>query len=328
MSGRVEVVIFWFAMLSLQSSGHGQELQDPPKQSPSNSIASTVGGDILHVLSSPFRLSRDSSLKLLALTVATTGFMTLLDDRIDKNFIKRDDFYVKPAIGLAKIGDGYDVISSNFVLAGLSVSMLAGGLILDDKKLLETTRLVVESFLIAGAITQLGKRVLGRSRPYTGAGPTEFEPLKFRSTTDSRSFPSGHTTSAFAMMTVLAKQYDHLWINDPGLYDRGISRHAAHRKPQSLGRGHRCRGCHRLLGRKCAREQVQAAIKELVCKSLHFRKSRWSYCWILICSLLMISRCRFFWSFQPLKNMIPQVSLDHAAHLTNLCAQNGILKLC
>ena len=215
MSGRVEVVIFWFAMLSLQSSGHGQELQDPPKQSPSNSIASTVGGDILHVLSSPFRLSRDSSLKLLALTVATTGFMTLLDDRIDKNFIERDDFYVKPAIGLAKIGDGYNVISSNFVLAGLSVSMLAGGLILDDKKLLETTRLVVESFLIAGAITQLGKRVLGRSRPYTGAGTTEFEPFKFRSTTDSRSFPSGHTTSAFAMMTVLAKQYDHLWIKIP-----------------------------------------------------------------------------------------------------------------
>lgn len=212
MSGRVEVVIFWFAMLSLQSSGHGQEL---PKQSPANSIASTVGGDILHVLSSPFRLSRDGSLKLLALTVATTGFMTLLDDRIDKNFIERDDFYVKPAIGLAKIGDGYDVISSNFVLAGLSVSMLAGGLILDDKKLLETTRLVVESFLIAGAITQLGKRVLGRSRPYTGAGTTEFEPFKFRSTTDSRSFPSGHTTSAFAMMTVLAKQYDHLWIKIP-----------------------------------------------------------------------------------------------------------------
>ena len=56
---------------------------------------------------------------------------------------------------------------------------------------------------------------MGRSRPYTGAGTTEFEPFKFRSTTDSRSFPSGHTTSAFAMMTVLAKQYDHLWIKIP-----------------------------------------------------------------------------------------------------------------
>ena len=208
MSRRVEAVIFWFAMLSLQSSGHAQELRYPPKRSPIKSFASTVGGDVVYIFSSPFRLRQVDGLKLLALTAVTTAFVTLLDDRIDENFIERDDFYVKPAIGLAKIGHGYHKVSSKFVLAGLSVPMLAGGLILDDKKLLETTRLVVESYLIAGAITQLGKRVFGRSRPYTGAGPTEFEPFKFRSTTDSRSLPSGHTTSAFAMMTVLAKQYD------------------------------------------------------------------------------------------------------------------------
>ena len=141
--------------------------------------------------------------------------MTILDQNIDDDFIERDDLYVKPGIGLAKIGDVYDRISSKYVLAGLSASMLTGGLIFKDKKLLETTRLLVESYLISGAIAQLGKRVFGRARPYTGEGPSKFEPFKFRGARDRRSFPSGHATSAFSMMTVLAKQYDQWWIKIP-----------------------------------------------------------------------------------------------------------------
>ncbi len=212
---RFYAIILYIIMLSLQNAGHAQGLQYLPKQNPLKSFASTVGGDVLYVFASPFRLRQEDSLKLLAVTAVTTVFVTLLDDRIDENFIERDDFYVKPAIGLAKIGDGYNKLSSKYVLAGLSVPMLAGGLIFKDKKLLETTRLMVEAFLISGVITQLGKRVFGRARPFTGEGSLEFEPFKFRSTRDTRSFPSGHSTSAFSMMTVLAKQYDRWWIEIP-----------------------------------------------------------------------------------------------------------------
>lgn len=215
MRNRFDVIIPCIIMLVLQNVGPAQGLQYPPKQSPFKSFASTVGGDILHVLSSPFRWRQEDGLKLLALTAATTGFVALLDDRIDENFIERDDFYVKPAIGLAKIGDGYDKVSSKLVLAGLLAPMLAGGLIFKDKKLLETTRLMVESFVIAGVITRIGKRMFGRARPFTGEGPFEFEPLRFNAKRERRSFPSGHTTSAFSMMTVLAKQYDQWWIKIP-----------------------------------------------------------------------------------------------------------------
>ena len=212
---RFDAIMLCIIMLVLQNIGHAQGLQHPPKQSPLKSFASTVGGDVLHVFASPLRLKQEDGLKLLAITAVTTVFVTLLDDRIDENFIERDDFYVKPAIGLAKIGNGYNKLSSKYVLAGLSVPMLAGGLIFKDKKLLETSRLMVEAFLISGVITQLGKRVFGRARPYTGEGSLEFEPFKFRSTRDTRSFPSGHSTSAFSMMTLLAKQYDRWWIKIP-----------------------------------------------------------------------------------------------------------------
>ena len=203
------IILFW------QNSGHAQGLQASQDQRSPKSFASKVGSDILHILSAPTRLSPDGGLKLLALTGVTTGFMTLLDKNIDDDFIERDDFYVKPGIELAKVGDVYDKISSPLVLAGLSVPMIAGGLIFDDKKLLETTRLMVESFFISGAITQIGKRVFGRYRPNTGEGPSEFEPFKFTVTRERRSFPSGHSSSAFSMMTVLAKQYNHWWIKIP-----------------------------------------------------------------------------------------------------------------
>ena len=215
MKNRFNAIVLGLIILSLQNVCYGQGLQYPLERNALKTFASTVGGDVLHVFSSPFQMMPREGLKLLAFTAVTTGFITLLDNNIDKNFIERDDYYVKPAIGLAKIGDGYDRISSKYVLAGLSAPMLAGGLIFKDKKLLETTRLVVESFLISGAITILGKRVFGRARPYTGEGSLEFEPFKFRGTRDNRSFPSGHATSAFSMMTVLAKQYDEWWIKIP-----------------------------------------------------------------------------------------------------------------
>ena len=93
--------------------------------------------------------------------------------------------------------------------------MLAGGLIFKDKKLLQTTRLMIESFFITGKITQIGKGVFGRARPYTGEGPLEFTWLKFNVRQERRSLPSGHVSSAFSIMTVLAKQYDVWWIKIP-----------------------------------------------------------------------------------------------------------------
>ena len=208
-------VILFTLILSLQKSGYAQELGYQPGYSSFKSIPLTVGSDVLHILSAPTRLSSEGGLKLLALTGVTTVFMTLLDKNIDDDFIERDDFYVKPGIGLAKIGNEYDKISSPLILAGLSIPMLTGGLIFKDEKLLETTRLMVESYLISGVITHLGKRVFGRARPYTGKGPEEFELFNFNSTRDNRSFPSGHATSAFSMITVLAKQYSHWWIKIP-----------------------------------------------------------------------------------------------------------------
>lgn len=215
-------VILLIIILSWQGIAHPQGLRPSPRQNSSKSLASKVGGDVLYIFSAPSRLNPESGLKLLVLAGVTIGFVTLLDKNIDDDFVERDDFYVKPGIGLAKAGDVYDRTSGLIFMAGLSVPMMVGGLVFKDEKLLETTRLIVESFLISGAITMLAKRSFGRSRPYTGKGPTEFEPFKFDVNREKQSFPSGHATNAFSIMTVLAKQYDSWWIKVPA-YTAAIS---------------------------------------------------------------------------------------------------------
>lgn len=169
----------------------------------------------MYVYSSLFKMKPWEYVQLVALAVMTTGFITIMDDPVDADFIERDDFYVKAGIGFSKIGEAYDKASPPYALVGLTIPVLTAGFVFKDDKLLETARLMAESYLMAGAITYFGKRAFGRYRPFTGEGPTKFEPFKIRSASAARSFPSGHSTLAFAVASVIAKQYDRWWIGIP-----------------------------------------------------------------------------------------------------------------
>jgi len=170
----------------------------------------------LRVASSPLRMSKNDGLQLLAFTAITTGFVSRVDSPINEEFgIEVDDSYLLPARGLARIGEVYNNISPKRFSTALSIAMLTGGLAFKDKKLLETTRLMFESLLITQFITSWSKDLFGRSRPYTGKGPHHFEFFAVNGAQGSRSMPSGHTSSAFAMMTVIAEQYDRWWVKIP-----------------------------------------------------------------------------------------------------------------
>ena len=234
MRNRFKASLLCLVVLSLQSAVHAQSLQYPPKQNflradAANAgddipaFAKTVSGDVLYVFSSPLRLNQKSGLTILALTVLTTASIAWFDRDLDDDFSERDDFFIKPALGLAKIGEGYDwLVSDKYKVASLPVTILAGGLIFKDKKLIQTSRLMVESFLITGTITIIGKGLFGRARPYTDEGPFDFEWFKFNGKQERRSLPSGHVSSAFSIVTVLAKQYDSWWMEIPA-YTVGVA---------------------------------------------------------------------------------------------------------
>ncbi len=83
------------------------------------------------------------------------------------------------------------------------------GLLTEEKKVRETGRLLVESLIWSGSFNMLLRHSFGRYRPYNGRGNGMFS--LWRTDNDYQSFPSGHTTVAFSMATVLAHQFDTWW---------------------------------------------------------------------------------------------------------------------
>ncbi|HMK38785.1 MAG TPA: phosphatase PAP2 family protein [Bacteroidota bacterium] len=102
-----------------------------------------------------------------------------------------------------------------WVPIALSAGGYVTGLAFDERWLRETSFLAGSAILIAGTITTVTKVVVGRARPYTGAGHMAFRPFSIND--DYASFPSGHTTVAFAFSGVLAARLDNVWASI-GLY--------------------------------------------------------------------------------------------------------------
>lgn len=176
----------------------------------------TVGNDVAYVVTSPTHLSRAGGIKLLAFSALVSGVVLRADDKIDEELaLENYEFTAKPFEELAEIGQIYDDIKpANFAL-GLTATTLVGGLALRDKKLLQTSRLLVEATVLTQVFTACSKSIAGRARPYTDHGPHDFNLFKFSSTEDYKSMPSGHVSSIFALMTVVAKQYDHWYVEIP-----------------------------------------------------------------------------------------------------------------
>jgi PAP2 superfamily len=65
----------------------------------------------------------------------------------------------------------------------------------------------IASLIAGGLITPAIKGIAGRSRPHQAASGTDFHPFGGHA-----SFPSGHTTQAFAVASVIATEYDRRWI--------------------------------------------------------------------------------------------------------------------
>lgn len=209
------LMIILCPMFCFQSSALGEP--DSTSGNPIFNVAEEISGDLVHIATAPLRMNRQSAGKLLYFTMLNAGFMYGVDNRAHEEFaLQSNQTLLQPARALVRLGEAYDNLGIRNIAYGLSGLMLAGGLIGNDKKMLHTSRLLVESWLISGAIVYWSKRFFGRSRPYAGLGPHQYSPFEFSSSDHSiRSFPSGHSSSAWALMTVIAKQYSQWWIKYP-----------------------------------------------------------------------------------------------------------------
>ncbi len=107
------------------------------------------------------------------------------------------------------------IYGENYFGVGLSAGMYGFGLFTKNKEIRTTGFMVFEAVAFSAAITQSIKFLSGRSRPYMNAGNTEFSPFTFEE--DHVSLPSGHSTAAFAISSVLAGKINNTYASI-GLY--------------------------------------------------------------------------------------------------------------
>ena len=95
----------------------------------------------------------------------------------------------------------------------LSGFLYSTGLIFYDNYVKETGQMLAEAIIANGIYTEVLKITLGRARPFTNEPNTEIDFLEFEFETKENSLPSGHTSTAFTIATVLSERFNNIYAS-------------------------------------------------------------------------------------------------------------------
>jgi hypothetical protein len=188
-------------MRKIISIGVALSLISPIGKAAENPVKTTLE-DGAYLATSPLRL-RKKDFPAGACVVGSIGGLALLDRTLRNHLypFRNND----PSEDLRRLGDAAQVagpvIGTVFAIHGAATG---------NAKSKETALLGYESYIWAGAIEGALKFATGRKRP----SDTE-NPFHFKLGGSDSSFPSGHTTEAFAAATVFTEQYPHWWVAVP-----------------------------------------------------------------------------------------------------------------
>ncbi len=143
--------------------------------------------------------------------VATAGLATLAFVALDEDV--RDSWQRNRTSGRDDVARQLERFGQVEVLVPVPVGLALAGLIAHDDRLLRTAGRSALGIVLAEAVVQPSKFVLGRHRPNAGDGAYTFSPFS----KGDASMPSGHTAAAFALATVLADDIHNTWAT-VGLY--------------------------------------------------------------------------------------------------------------
>jgi hypothetical protein len=112
--------------------------------------------------------------------------------------------------GIDKASDAGAAVGDPYVHLGLAALVYGGGILADSPRWKETGEMLVEALILADGASLLLKEATGRGRPTVTTHKGDFRPFGFK--TDYDGFPSMHTTSSFAVASVIARTSESLPI--------------------------------------------------------------------------------------------------------------------
>ncbi|MFC2135862.1 phosphatase PAP2 family protein [Bacteroidota bacterium] len=161
------------------------------------------GDEFIEMLKQPGKWETKEWLTLTAIAGGTIGLMQIDDDVRSEIQSNREYDDCLPIV----IGNKY----GEWVPLLVGTSFLTAGILQDNNANKRFGFEVIQSYIYSLTITGIGKLAFGRARPFMSEGSASYHPFQM-STTDYFSLPSGHTTAAFSLSTVLAAQSDNLLI--------------------------------------------------------------------------------------------------------------------
>ncbi|MBC8646013.1 MAG: phosphatase PAP2 family protein, partial [Thermoanaerobaculia bacterium] len=154
--------------------------------------------DARQIATAPLGWDRSDWTKL-GIGIAAIGGALLIDEELRQSVQQNSNRTTRSvADAVRPFGEEY----SWGVLGGF---YLAGTVFKDDKAKAVAQDSLASSLIAAGVITPLLKATVGRDRPHETQST-------FARSANGRSFPSGHTTQAFAIASVVASHYESPWI--------------------------------------------------------------------------------------------------------------------
>ena len=166
----------------------------------SPSYPELVLDDVKHVITAPARWESDDWKNAGWATLAVMG-TALVIDRPLRDEMRRQKPNNSFMLHVEKFGSQY--------AAGVVGGFLLVGAVSENENTLQTGEDMLTASLIAsGIITPTLKLAFGRARPRSNQGVNYFKPFS----NANASFPSGHTTEAFALASVISDHYDEAWV--------------------------------------------------------------------------------------------------------------------
>ena len=166
-----------------------------------------IFSDARYALTSPKRWDK-ADWTTASIVAGATGVFFVLDDEINAEI--KDN--------RSSTTDDISELFEHFGNGAITLPAVAGfylyGRFGENEKIERTALLAAESFLVSGLFSTIIKVGVGRHRPNKDNNSSQYDGFS----TSNKSFPSGHTTTAFAIATVVANEYEDVPLAAPLAY--------------------------------------------------------------------------------------------------------------
>ncbi len=155
--------------------------------------------DTGYSLTSPWRWDK-FDWATASIMAGVTGVFFVLDDEI------KDEVQGSRSSTTDDLSDIFEPFDNGAITIPVLAGLYLYGRFGENDKIERTALLATESFLITGLFATVLEVSMGRHQPSKGNSADTFD----GPSTSNKSFPSGHSSTAFAIATVVASEYEHI----------------------------------------------------------------------------------------------------------------------